>query len=564
MKKKVIAALLAATMVLGMTACGGNDSQQSSAPESSGAESSAEESPEASDAGEEESSAEEESAGGEAAAAGDIDTSEHVVINYMTTGDAPSGDAKARLDEMMAELNAILTEKVNAELDIYYISWTDYLSNYNLTLARMDGTVDLVGTASDWLDAWPNSKNGAFLELSEEMLQTYAPQTWASVPAENWELCKYNGEIYLIPEDNYAQWTNHGFTYRLDWAKEAGLADGVHSWEDMTTYFKWVKENKPDITPWDSDGTQYATMVGGWIASHSNYVAIDGINSGAMWGGTKDDLYTVYSPYMTDTDSLVEFAKMMKEWDEIGVWKTDVLNNTTSTNRDDYRIGKVAAEQHHTQTWTDLVSHTEANKIYQEDENAESGFFYFGEESKNVVALSITHGAMAVSAGSANPERALMVYDLLRNDPDCYTLFNYGIKGVSWDTDDQGMRIIPEGYNSDTDNINGMTNFWWGRNDDLEVKDATRAWDKIDAMYAEYDGIKIEYPYGQFVPEVDSIEGQISNINEVHTNYMKQIAFGKYSGTAEEIVAEYQAALEAAGINDVTAELQRQFDELYK
>ena len=41
--------------------------------------------------------------------------------------------------------------------------------------------------------------------------------------------------------------------------------------------------------------------------------------------------------------------------------------------------------------------------------DAESGFFYFGEESQNVVALSITHGAMAISAGSANPERALMV-----------------------------------------------------------------------------------------------------------------------------------------------------------
>ena len=566
MKKKVIAALLAATMVLGMTACGGGDTQ-SSAPAESSEESSAEESSEssdASDAGEEESSAEEESAGGEEAAGGDIDTSEHVVINYMTTGDAPSGEAKERLDEMMAELNAILTEKVNAELEIYYISWTDYLSNYNLTLARMDGTVDLVGTASDWLDAWPNSKNGAFIELSEEMLQTYAPKTWASIPAENWEMCKYNGEIYLIPEDNYAQWTNHGFTYRLDWAKEAGLADGVHSWEDMTTYFKWVKENKADITPWDSDGTQYATMVGGWISSHSNYIAIEGINSGAMWGGTKDDPYTIYSPYMTDTDSLVEFAKMMKEWDEIGVWKTDVLNNTTSTNRDDYRIGKVAAEQHHTQTWTDLVSHTEANKIYQEDENAESGFFYFGEETQNVVALSITHGAMAVSAGSANPERALMVYDLLRNDPDCYTLFNYGIKGVSWDTNDEGLRVIPEGYNSDTDNINGMTNFWWGRNDDLEVRDATRDWDKIDAMYAEYDKIKIPYQYGLFVPEVDSIEGQISNINEVLSNYMKQIAFGKYSGTAEEIVAEYQAALEAAGINEVTEELQRQISAVYQ
>ena len=43
---------------------------------------------------------------------------------------------------------------------------------------------------------------------------------------------------------------------------------------------------------------------------------------------------------------------------------------------------------------------------------AEVGFFWFGEEEKNVTALNITHGAMAVSYGSENPERALMVYDL--------------------------------------------------------------------------------------------------------------------------------------------------------
>ena len=100
--------------------------------------------------------------------------------------------------------------------------------------------------------------------------------------------------------------------------------------------------------------------------------------------------------------------------------------------------------------------------------------------------------------------------------------------------------------------------------EDLEILDASRDWDKINALYDEYDKLKIEYPYGQFVVEVDNIRSQISNINEINTNYMKQIAFGKYSGTAEDIVAEYQAALEAAGINDVTAELQRQFDELYK
>jgi len=32
-------------------------------------------------------------------------------------------------------------------------------------------------------------------------------------------------------------------------------------------------------------------------------------------------------------------AKMMKEWDEMGVWKTDVLNNTSSDNREDVYSG---------------------------------------------------------------------------------------------------------------------------------------------------------------------------------------------------------------------------------
>lgn len=549
MKKKLVSLLLATTMVAGLVGCGNSNggSSDTSATTDTKSETSA-------------TTADTSSTEAASTETADIDTSEHVVITYMTTGGSDEGNGNP---DMLAKLNEILTEKVNAELKIYHIDWTNYLSVYNLTLAQMDGSVDLVGTASDWLDAWPNAKNGAFLELSEDMLKTYAPKTWESVPAEHWDLCKYNGEIYLMPEDNYAQWTNHGFAYRLDWAKEAGLTDGVKSWEDLTTYFKYVKETYGNDLKylWDSDGTQYNQMVGGWITSHSNYVAIDGLNSGAMWGGSKDDLYTVYSPYMTDTDSLVEYAKLMKEWNEIGVFPTNVLNNTSSQNRDEYRVGQVAVEQHHTQTWTDLCSHTSNNTIYDTDEDAETGFFYFGEETGNVVALSITHGAMAVSAGSKNPERALMVYDLLRNDPECYRLFNYGIEGVQYAIDENGMKYTPDTYDSTTQEI--QTNFWWGRNDDLELKDATKNWDAIDKLYAEYDSLKIDYPYGQFIPDVDDIQGKIDNVSSVQEEYMKQISFGLYSGSAEDIVAEYQAALEKAGINDVTAALQEQISATY-
>lgn len=546
MKRKIVSAVLVLSMVAGLTACGGTTDSGSTSGSTSGS-----------------------SSGSDATVeAGDIDTSEHVVITYLTTGDAPSGEAKENLDKMLAELNAILTEKCNAEIAVSYTGWTDYLSVYNLTLAQMDGTVDLVGTASDWLDAWPNSKNGAFLPLSESMLQTYAPQTWASVSPEHWELCKYDGDIYLMPEDNYAQWTNHGFIYRNDWAAAAGLSNGVNSWEELTTYLEYVTANASDLgitVAWNSDGTNGVQMASGWVASHTNYVPIDGISTGGLWGGTSDDLYTLITPAYTDTDMMVEYATMMKKWSDMGVCPTDVLNNVSSDNRSEFRQGLVALEQHHTQTWTDLCSPgIDDNKALQENPDASVGFFYFGEETKNVISLNITHGAMAISAGSKNPERALMVYDLIRNDEECYKLFNYGIEGVSYEINADGLRTTPASYDPDTQNINGMTNYWWGRNDDLEVLDARKNWDSIDVLYKEYDGIKIDYPYGQFIPDMDNIQSMVNNVEAAYDEYMKLISYGKFQGTPEEIVAEMQAALKAAGIEEVTAELQSQIDAMYK
>ncbi|WP_312372766.1 ABC transporter substrate-binding protein [Lachnoclostridium sp.] len=532
--KKTLSFLLAGIMVLSLTACGGSK-KTATDPSATG-------------------KTDPVVTTGKGDTASKIDTSEHVKIVYMTTGDPKSNGAT---EAMLEKLNKILTDKVNAELEIYYIGWTDYLSNYNLTLAQMDGSVDLVGTATDWLDAWPNAQNGAFLELSEDMLATYAPQTYAQVPAEDWDKCKFNGNIYLMPEDNFTQWTNHGFIYRGDWAAEAGLTNGVHNWEDMTTYFQGVKKNHPDVIPWDSNAKQTIEMPVGWMTSHTNFVPTEGIVAGRIFGGTKDNLYTLGSPFY-EGDELIEFAKYMKQWDEMGVWKTDVLNNEAAKAEEEMYLGQSASTQHHTNTWLTDVGF----KMNTNQPGSDTSFFWFGEEMGNVVSLNITHGAMAVSAASKNPERALMVYDLLRNDPECYKLINYGIEGVQYEMTPEGYMKQPEGYSTDKDEI--VTNYWWGRNDSLELKLEGRSWDKYDALCAEYDKVKIQYPYGQFIPDMTNIQAQVDNINEIHTNYMKQITYGKYKGTAEEIVAEYRKALKNAGFEEVLSELQTQMDALYK
>lgn len=483
-----------------------------------------------------------------------VDTSEHVVLTYYVTGNVPTN----KTDEVLKVINEKLTAAINAEIQIQWIEWADWTTKYNLGLAMQDGSIDLVGTATDWLDAWPNAEKGAFLPLSEDMLKTYAPKTWASVPAEHWDMCKFNGEIYFMPEDNYAQWTNHGWMYRGDWAKLAGLENGVNSWEEMGTYLQYIKDNMPDVIPWDvaASGSSFPVqMINGWLASKTNGIAIEGLPVGLFFGESKDDPYTL-SKFYVEGDSLVEFAKMMKQWNDAGYWREDVLNYTGDT-RQEMREGLTGADQHHTQTWRG-----ERPTMAEQQPGSDLQFFWWGKESGNLVSLNITHGAMAIAAQSKNPERALMAYDLIRNDPVFYDLINYGIEGQQYVLTADGYRMRAEGYTDDS--VDGVSfDYWWGRNDNLEIRDARIDWPAYDKLLAEYAAVSITYPYGKVVFNRDPISVELDNLSAVYNTYAPQIAFGK-AEDPEAYVAEFRQALKDAGIDKVMAEIQSQIDAVYK
>ena len=166
---------------------------------------------------------------------------EPVTITYLTIGDKP---INGMTEQVVDKLNEILLKKANAKLDIYYIGWNDYLENYNHTLDMVSVNLDLVATGSDWLDAWPNAVKGNFMPLTEEMLQKCCPQTYKNVSAKEWRCCSYNDKIYFIPENEYTQWINHGFVYRGDIARDAGL-DSITSWSDLDKYFKYLTTSSP-------------------------------------------------------------------------------------------------------------------------------------------------------------------------------------------------------------------------------------------------------------------------------------------------------------------------------
>ena len=375
--KKAVALVMASLMIASMAGCGSSGSESSGSGNTSVKED------------------------------GSIDTSKHEVINMLVLGNKPTN---GRLEAMLDKLNPILTEKVNAELEFTYIEWTDWQTQYNLKLLSGDSSLDLICTATDWLYGWENTKKGAFLPLSEDMLKTYAPKTWEQVSADgDWDICKYNDEIYFIPEDHYTQYTNHGMFYRGDWAKEAGLENGkITKFEDLTTYFQYIKDNKEDVIPWDIAGkNQTGGILGGYITSKKEYTAFNCASVGIytdFWGVMQDDPTTVMSPYVED-DSLYDAAELMKEWNDMGVWRKDVLNFDGDT-REEFYAGTTGADQHHAQTYYSTI----VPNMEKKQPGSDPQFYYWGEENQNVQHPLKEHGACAISANSTHPERALMVY----------------------------------------------------------------------------------------------------------------------------------------------------------
>lgn len=526
--KKLLAAVLTGSMVLSLMACGGGN-KNTSADTKDASDSSANSSTES----------------------GGIDTSDHVKIKFVVLGNRPTN---GRLEAMLEKLNTVLTEKVNAELDLQYVEWADWQTQYNLLLASGDDSIDLITTATDWLDAWPNIKKGSFMPLSEELIKTYAPKTYASVTPEEWEKCSYDGQIYLIPENHYTQYTNHGIFYRGDWAKEAGLT-AVNSFSDMGKYFQFIKDNKSNVIPWDASGTAANgnALASGYIQSNTNNIVIDGVPIGLstlFFGTSKDDAYKVTSPYM-EGSTFEDFAVMMKQWADAGYWREDVLNYDGDT-RELFKAGTSGADQHHTQTY---VTDVRPNMDIKQP-GSETQMFSFSQPSKNLVKTSITHGALAVNASSKQVERALMVYDLLRNDEECYRYINYGIEGSDYVINDAGELDRPEGWDQSVDALE--SNFWCGRNDALELVNA-RHYKGGPDIYADYDTYAIDYPYGKFVFDNSKVSTQIAAMADVCANYIPRIAFGKVEDP-KAMVAEFREKLKAAGYEEVLNEVQTQLN----
>lgn len=250
-------------------------------------------------------------------------------------------------------------------------------------------------------------------------------------------------------------------------------------------------------------------------------------------------------------DSLYDAAELMKEWNDMGVWRKDVLNFDGDT-REEFYAGTTGADQHHAQTYYSTI----VPNMEKKQPGSDPQFYYWGEENQNVQHPLKEHGACAISANSTHPERALMVYDLLRNDEECYRLLNYGIEGEDYIVTEDGKLGRPDGFDSSTDALD--SNFWMGRNDDLELQDESW-WDGTDDLISSLDKIGYDYPFENLIVDTTAIEAKQAALANVLAKYIPQLAYGQVDDP-KATVDQMREELKAAGYDDVKAAIQKDLD----
>ncbi|TCM97847.1 carbohydrate ABC transporter substrate-binding protein (CUT1 family) [Paenibacillus sp. BK033] len=433
-------------------------------------------------------------------------------------------------DEAMVEdaLNKILTEKINATIDIAPIDWGAWDDKVNLMIASRE-PVDILFTAQ-WNGYSKNVAKGAYKELGD-LLSKYGQGIVSSLDPSFLEGSKINGKNYGIPTNKELAFAG-GVVYRKDIADELGLdMSTVKTAEDLDAIYKVVKEKKPDMTPLYMQGGSFGQLT-----------EFDSLGDGTIPGViSKEDSDTTVK-MMEDFDIYKRYLKLARDFFQKGYINKDAATTQLSSG-DAYKGGNVFS------TIEPLKPGKAAEIANAAGIGGKLDQIYL---TGKTVSTSETAGAMlAISTTSKNPERAMMFINLLHTDKDIVNLLNFGIEGVHYTlsgdvmtpTDKSGQYAPGVAWELGNQFLNHVWN--------------TEAPDKWEQFKAFNEGAKPSPGLG-FVFNSDSVKAEVGALANVIKQYQKALETG--SVDTDKVLPEYIAALKSAGVEKVIAEKQKQFD----
>jgi len=464
-------------------------------------------------------------------AGGGASTAKRVELVMWVMGDEPP-----RLGEVLDNLNKILIQKLNCTLKVNYLSWADFGNNKYPLLFSSGEVFDMAYTAT-WLNFADLAKRGAFKEL-DELWPKYAPKNYARQSKTALFQATVNGHLYCMPTLQ-ATYSAFGAIYRTDIATPYGWDGKMENFQDIEKFFSVVKTNNPGIEPLDvyNEGSFVDDM---WMYFKGYY---------SLKGSTNDFLYIdpaqsnpkIFTYY--EESSIPEFLGMMDRWNRAGYFPKSALSDTDAGK---FTNGKSSLRIHNIDSY---------EGEYRTNPNWGIRWFNMVKDVSN---MSFTQDAMVISNTSKNPERALMLWDLITNDQEVWRAFFYGIEGSTY-------RIVKDGGVDCVEMLDNVgfafSNCWAARTNEffLPTVGAPKDLAAYKASYDAYikDGVGAQ-KFRSFVLDTSSIETEYSTCQNVHRQYWYPLELGLVD--IKTGLKDYEDKMKTAGVDKVKQVLQGQLD----
>jgi putative aldouronate transport system substrate-binding protein len=506
-----------------LSACGGNKNNNANAP-AKATNNSSEASGDTSDTGK----------ATDPAASDTIDTSKEVKLKMIFVGPKP-----VDYDSVFAEINKILKEKINATVEGEFLDWSDWAQKYPLKLAANED-FDLIYSAN-WAGYNDQALKGGFLELTDELLNKYMPQTVAAMPEVSWDQAKVNGKLYMVPQ-NRGESVEKLILYREDLRKKYNLPE-INSPESYATYLKTIAKNEKGVTP-------FTPETGDWKYHNLDRVLLKQQNEWNMFDldlpfafKLDDPAGKVFNVY--ETQEFKDLLVYYKDLADNNAWSKNVLNSKND-HQADFKAGKTASITHNNGTLGSLMA-----LMLQEKSPYEVALADINPDKKKSIAISTQNGT-SIHATSKNAERSLMFIDLMQNDKQLHDLIMYGINGVHYEpVGDDKYKTLEK-----NPNFIGFSN--WNFNSPLnrdnesfpqEASDLAKGW---EANVYHYD-------LETFVFDNSKVKTEIANVGNVMLRYAIPLEYGVIDDI-DKGLADLNKQLKSAGVEKIQTELQAQID----
>lgn len=448
-------------------------------------------------------------------------TAKLVELNWYYTG-FPQGDQ----DIVFAELNKTIKEKINATVKFNLIDFGSWENKAKLLINSQE-PYDLIWT-SNWSNNYAlNVATGAFQPL-DELLDKYAPNLKASVPEKVWNAVKVDGKIYGAV--NYQTVTStEGVMFKKELVDKYKFdINGIKKFQDFTPIFETIKKNEKG---------KYGCL-GFGFAEVSKYYGYEIVNSAAAVKLSDDSL------------KLVNY------------YETPEFKELLSLNREWYKKGYIPLSAG---TMIDFIAEIKSGKYlcaiegnHKPGGDADNqGRYGFPATSIQISQPLLTAGnatatLTAISKTSNNPERAMMLLELMNTDKKLFNTMVFGIDRTHFTkVSDNAIEPIKDSkYNN--------SGFAWMYGNQFNAytlpgQDAD-VWEQTKKLNEESKPSNVL----GFTFNPEAVKTEAANIDALQREYGPIFSSG--AKDPEKVLPEFLEKMEKAGLQKVIDETQKQLD----